>query len=253
MKAYCAFVKKEFLEYARTYKLLAAVVVFLLFGMLNPITAKIMPEFLASYMPDGMVITLSAPGPLDSWIQFYKNMTGMQLIIFVILFSGIIAGELSGGTLINMLTKGLSRRTVILAKFTSVSAVWTLSFFLCFGTTLGYTMYLLPGELPNLFFAAFCMWLFGILLTAVMLLGGVLCANIYGTLLVTGGFVVSLMLLNFVPTLQKLNPCRLAADNTALLTGAAEILEFAAPIGVCCGLAALAVTGALAGFDRRKV
>ena len=86
MRAFIAMAKKEFLESIRTYKLLIVATVFLLFGMLNPITAKIMPKLLSSFMPEGMTITPGEPGTVDSWIQFYKNMS-TQLILFVIVLA----------------------------------------------------------------------------------------------------------------------------------------------------------------------
>lgn len=253
MRAYISFVKKEFVEYLRTYKLLIVFSVFLLFGMLNPITARIMPDLLSSLMPEGISVTIADPVPLDSWIQFYKNMSGMQIIVFIIVFSGIMAHEISGGTLINMLTKGLSRRTVILSKFTAVVLVWTLSYALCFGITYGYTVYLLPGELPNLLFAGMCMWLFGILLLSVMLFGSVLFSNFYGSLLVTGFAAVFLMLLSFVPNLQRFNPYRLASDPIALLTDTAAPSDLRIPILLCCLLALLPLAGSLLLFDRKKI
>ena len=131
MRAFIAMTKKEFIESVRTYKLFIVAAVFLLFGMLNPITAKIMPELLSSLMPEGMKVTLADPRAIDSWIQFYKNMS-TQLILFIIVFSGIVANELSKGTLTNMLTKGLSRKTVILVKFTAATSIWTVSYLICF-------------------------------------------------------------------------------------------------------------------------
>lgn len=253
MRAYLAFVKKEFLESVRTYKLLLVIVVFLFFGMLNPITAKITPELLSALMPEGMSITLADPSAADSWTQFYKNMAGMQIIIFIIMFSGMIANEISKSTLVNMLTKGLPRKAVILSKFTAALTIWTLSYCLCFFVTYGYTLYLLPGELPNLFFASFCMWLFGVLLIPVMLFGGVLFANIYGSLLLTGGFAVLLTLLNLIPKLQEWNPIKLSSDNMALLTNDLAAGDFGRSIAVTCVLIAAFLGGTLVLFDNKQI
>lgn len=253
MTAYIAFVKKEFIEYVRTYKLLIVFAVFLMFGMFNPIAAKVLPEILSSVMPEGMNITLAEPNAIDSWTQFYKNMTGMQIIIFVIMFSGVVANELSKGTLVNMLTKGLPRKTVILSKFTSITIMWTIGYFLCFVTTYGYTLYLLPGNLNNIFFSALCMWLYGVLLIAVMLLGGVLFANIYGTLIVTGGFAVLLMLLNIIPKVQKLNPHMLASDNLGLLTGKLAVSDFYIPILITCILIFITIISTIRIFNKKKM
>ncbi len=252
MRAYFAFVKKELLESVRTYKLMLVLIVFLLFGMLNPITAKITPELMASFMPEGMNITIPEPSASDAWVQFYKNMP-LQIVVFMILFSGMIANEISGGTLVNMLTKGLKRGTVILSKLTVMSIIWTVAYYLCFFITYGYTLYLLPGDLPHLFFSSFCMWLFGILLIVIMLLGGALFANIYGSLLLTGGSAVALMLLNIVPKLQKWNPMRLSSDNMGLLMGQMTTTDFRTAALVTVALFLVLLAGTLVLFNRRKV
>lgn len=226
MRTYVAFVSKEFVESARTYKLLIIFVVFLMFGMFNPVAAKVMPDILTSVMPEGISVSFSQPTAIDSWTQFYKNMTGMQIVVFVILFSNIVSGEISKGTLVNMLTKGLSRKTVILSKITSTVVIWTLGYMLCFAVTYIYTLYLLPGDLPHIFFSAVCMWLFGVMLISVMIFGGVLFANIYGSLILTGGFSIILMLVNMFPNLKKYNPYMLASDNMRLLSGQVVLADF---------------------------
>lgn len=252
MRAFLAMIKKEFLESIRTFKLLIVVLVFLLFGMLNPVTAKIMPKLLSSFLPEGMTVTLAVPHAIDSWIQFYKNMS-TQMILFIVVFSGIVANELSRGTLIHILTKGLSRKTVILSKFTAVVSMWTVSYLICFGTTFIYTMYLLPGELPNTVFTAFCMWLFGVLQISVMLFGGVLFGNIYGSLLLTGGFAGLLMLLNIAPEFAEYSPYLLSSGSVSLLTMDAGVSDFYVSIGVTIGLIFLFLSDSLIFFDKRQL
>ena len=44
MRAYGAFMKKEFLELFRTYKWLVMGLVFLLLGIMSPLAAKFLPE-----------------------------------------------------------------------------------------------------------------------------------------------------------------------------------------------------------------
>lgn len=252
MRALIAFTKKELTEYTRTYKLLIVAAVFLLFGMMNPITAKLMPDIVSSLMPDGMTITLNDPSAIDSWMQFYKNLS-IQLILYIIVFSGTMAGELSTGTLINILTKGLSRKTVILSKFAALTFVWTAGYLICFGTTLAYTLYLLPGALPNLFFSAFCMWLFGLLLLSVMLLGSVFFGTIYGSLLLTGGFTLLLMLLALAPKLQKYNPYLLSSGNIGLLTSEMGRSDFTVSIIIACIMIPVLLLFSISAFNRKQV
>ena len=91
-------------------------------------------------LEEGIKISLPEATIFDSWAQFFKNTTQMGLIVLVIIFSGLISNELSKGTLINMLTKGLSRKTVVLSKFTSSTLVWTLAYFLSALVTFLYSM-----------------------------------------------------------------------------------------------------------------
>lgn len=235
MKSYLAFTHKEFVETARTYKLLIMASVFLILGMMNPITAKITPQLLQSFMPEGMEITIGEPTAMDSWTQFFKNIPQMGLIVLVIVFSGMMANEFSRGTLINVLTKGLSRKVVILSKFSMAVSLWTGSYALCFGVTYGYTAYFWPGfAIPNIVFSALCLWLFAILLLACILFSGVLFKNSYGSLLFTGVFAVILLLVNIIPTLQKYNPIALASSNMKLLQNTMQISDFVWPVVLCC-------------------
>lgn len=254
MKSFIAFTKKEFCENIRTYKLFLMMVVFFLLGMMNPITAKLTPQLLKSLMPKGINITITEPAALDSWTQFFKNVPQLGLIVLVIIFSGIMTNEFSRGTLINMLTKGLSRSVVILSKFTMAAAVWTLSYVLCFSITYAYTAYLWNSDgIHNILLSVFILWYFGILLLAIIILGGVLFKNNYGGLLFTGGFVAILLILNISPMLQKYNPITLVSKNMNLLTNNMSVSDFTLPIII----SSIAVIGflnlAIAIFNKKQI
>lgn len=255
MRAYAAFTAKEFTEFTRTYKLLIIGLVFLLFGFMSPLAAKFMPELLTQLMPEGMQITLPDPSALDSWMQFEKNVSQIGMFVIVILFSGMMAGEYSKGTLINILTKGLPRRTVILSKFTAAVLLWSGAYLVCFGTSYAYTWFYWRDTVntQGLAEAIFALWLFGVLLTAVTLLGGVLVRTSYGALLFTGLLVVVQFLLNMIPKVKEYNPIQLAAGGTPLLQGQLETGSLVKPMivaGICIFISILA---ACAVFNKKKL
>lgn len=255
MRAYAAFTAKEFTEFTRTYKLMIIGLVFLLFGIMSPLAAKFMPELLSSFMPEVMQITISDPTALDSWMQFEKNISQIGLFVVVILISGMMAGEYSRGTLINVLTKGLSRRIVILSKFTAAVLLWTGAYLVCFGTAYVYTWFYWRKtvNMPGLAEAAFALWLFGVFLIAVTILGGVLVRTSYGTLLFTGLAVVVQFLLNMLPKAEKYNPIQLAAGGTPLLQGQLEAGSLVKPM-IVAGICTVAcVAAACVVFDRKKL
>ena len=193
MRSFVAFTKKEIMESVRTYKFMILFLIFVVFGFLNPVMAKVLPEILESVLPEGMTITLEEPKAIDSWMQFFKNGAQTGMIVLTVIFSGIMAGEISKGTLIHMVTKGLSRKVVVLSKFTSAVLQWTLSYAVSTLITLGYTLYFFEEmELPNLFLGIIGMWIFGVLLLSMVIFGGLLFKNVYGALLLAGGVAMIL-------------------------------------------------------------
>ena len=220
MRAYLAFTKKEFMESFRTYKLFIMLAVFLLFGMMSPVFAKITPDLLKEFMTEGISITIPEPTAIDAWGQFFKNNSQMGLIVLVIIFSGIISNEKPKGTLINIVTKGLDRKIIILSKFTASVVIWTIAYSLSAIVSYFYTIYFFGNESLNyLFQSILYLWIFGILLISIIILGGVLFKNNYGSLLFTGAFVAILFLLNIFPKLKEYNPIYLVSNNLSLIQG----------------------------------
>ncbi|ERK31404.1 ABC transporter permease [Clostridium intestinale] len=254
MRNYSAFLKKEILEYTKTYKLLIMLMVFAFFGITNPLMAKLMPEILGSLMEDSITMTLPEATAFDAWTQFFKNATQIGLIVMVIIFSSVLSSELSKGTLINMLTKGLSRTAVILSKYTCMVLIWTISIALCFGLTYGYTVYLFPVNLTvNLLFSTFCLWLFGVFLLAVLLLAATLTKSNYGCLLITGTSVVVCMLVNVIPAAHRYNPISLATDNLGLITSSIEVSSLYCTIVISCLLSLLMVVLSVLIFRKKQM
>lgn len=253
MRGLSAFLKKEFMEMIRTYKLLIFGAVFFALGVLNPVTARFTPEIIKNFMPEGMNIVLQTPGAMDSWMQFFKNIPQMGLVVMVIIFSGMMAGEWSKGTLVLVLTKGLSRWKVICAKFIAAFAMWTVSYWCCFGISYGYTKFYWDEKVTHLVPAAAFLWLFGILLIALTLLGGALYKSSYMVLLFTGLVTVLMVILNMFPQIAKRSPWMLASSGMALLEGTKKVSDFTVPLVLCGMIIVLAIGGAISIFNKKKL
>lgn len=252
MKAFLAFLGKETTEHLRTYKLLILGAVFLIVGLMSPMAARFMPDILAMAGLDPDALGLPDPSALDSYMQFFKNVSQLGMVVFVIVFSGLMANELAKGTLVNMLTKGLSRPVVLMAKTVFAVLAWTVVYLLALGVTYGYTVYYFPAmEFAHPFAAFFGLWLFGVLLLALILFGGVLSGSYVGSLLMAGGTAIVLSLVNLVPTAVDYNPSSLAGQNTALLTGDKTPADLM-PAFVICTVLILALLGASVLIFNRK-
>ncbi len=255
MKAFVAFFKKEFTESLRSYRLVVLAVVFIFLGVLSPLVAKLMPELFSGVdLGGGIVITAPQPTAMDSWTQFFGNVGQMGMLALIITFSGIMAGELSRGTLINLLTKGMPRHTVIISKFLFASALWTVSYLLCLGICFAYTEYFWPqAALSNAMPAFLSLWIFGELLITLLIFGGTLFGNLYGSLLLCLGPILALTLLNIIPAMQAYNPISLAGNTINLLDGSKEIADFLPAMLITGGMTVVLLVMSIVVFNKKQV
>jgi ABC-2 type transport system permease protein len=229
MSGYVSFTKKEFTESIRNYRLLIMLAIFFFFGVTGPLTAKFTPQIIEAFAPN-MQLAFEEPVALDSWVQFYKNVSSLGFSLMVILFSNLLSGEYSKGTLTIMLTKGLSRSAVILSKFSAAVGIMTLSYWLCFCISYGYTAFLWQGaELPHIFFAAFALWVAGLLYLCILMLGCVLFRQAFAAIMFLLVVTVPINLLGLIEQIAPYSPFFLAAKNIELLSGAATLSQFAVP------------------------
>lgn len=263
MRSCTAFIKKEFLETVRTGKLLILAILFSLFGIMNPAIAKLTPwmmEMMADSLADtGLTITATEVNAMTSWTQFYKNIP-LAMIMFLLMFSSIFTVEYQRGTLINMLTKGLERWKVMMAKALSMLIFWTCGYWLCYGITYGYTVYFWDnGVVSYPVFSAFCVYLLGIWLISLILLSSVPGRTNITVLILTGavfGIVYLLSyLLNFVPDFVKVRdalPVQLLISDQ-LLTGAGKPGEYMGAVLVTVLWIVLNAAAAVVLFNRKEM
>lgn len=255
MRSYWAFVKKEWLESLRTFRLMILLIVFLLFGVISPVTAKFTPQLLRAVGIDPAAFGMATVTVLDSWVQFFKNVGQMGLLVTVIVFCGMVANEFSKGTLELVLTKGLRRSTVLLSKFTTATLLWTVSYLLCLFTCLGYTAFLFETEgVQHMFVSFFSMWLYGVWLITLLILGGVLFKSVLGSLLVCGGAAMALSLLQFLfPNANRYNPASLASENVKLLAGQTTPSDLLPAMLIGIGLIIGCMTASILVFNKKQI
>jgi len=257
MRAFAVFTRKELLESLRTYRFVILLTVFAIIGIMNPMLALMLPSILGSIdLGGGVTLELPDPTAMDSWTQFFGNVSQLGVWALIIIFCGIMANEFSRGTLVNLLAKGLSRSAVIFSKFTAAALIWTLAYLLCLGITTAYTAYFWELALPlqEAIFAFLGPWLFGLLLIALLLFGGTLFGSFYGSLALTIGAMIASALLNSLfPSFRLYNPMALSSATSALLEGTQVPADFI-PVFIVCVIAmfALVILSVLV-FKRKRV
>ena len=256
MKPFLAFLKKERLEWLRTGRVMILLIVFVLFGIMNPAIAKLTPwmmEMMADSLEGtGLVVTEVTVDALTSWTQFYKNIP-MALIIFVLLCSGAFTSEYQKGTLIPVLTKGLSRWKFVLAKSVMMFTSWTACYWICFGITYAYNAFYWDNSIAHYTgFAAMCYWLFGLWVLSLMILFSTLSSSNTTVLLGTGGTILAFYLIGLLPKLESLTPMDLT-ESMSLLTGLDSPAEYVTPISLSIGMITICIAVAIVIFKRKRI
>lgn len=255
MKSCLIFTGKEMREYIRSYRLLILGIVFIIFGMLSPATAKYTPEILKMVGGDtGMSITLPPVTVLDSYVQFFKNINSMGVIIILLVFAGMVADEKVKGSASLILTKNLSRPAFVMAKFFGAAMLWTAIFAVGALVCLGYTMWLFPGDsVANLLpgFAAY--WLYGLLLLAFTTLASA-AAKSHGlaTIGAFAGWGLLMLSMSF-QQIAKYSPAMLGAANVPVIAGAMPSGDLLVPMLIAVALIGLSLGGAAWSLSRQEL
>ena len=256
MRTLFAFMKKEYLETARTGKLIILVLLFALFGVMNPAIAKLTPwmmeMFSDSLVESGLIVTNVQVDAMTSWTQFFKNIP-IALIAFVLLFSDSFTKEYKSGTLLLALTKGMSRYKVVLSKTVLLLSLWTLGYGLCFSITYGYTAYFWDNSIANnLLFATVIWWLFGVWVIALIVLFSSLLQSNTSVTLCTGGIVVFAYLLSVIPKAKSYSPALLMNTNS-LLAGVEKAEAYMEAIVVAAVSTMILIAISVLNMNKRQV
>lgn len=254
MKTFIAFTKKELLESIRSGRLMILLVLFTLFGIMNPAIAKLTPwmlEMMADELAgSGMTVTTVDVNAITSWVQFFKNIP-MALIVFVCLFGGIFTKEYSSGTLILILTKGLARYKIVLAKALHMLILWSAGYFLCFGITYAYNAYFWDNSITNGLMPAVMNWyLFGIFTVCLCVFFSIISKSSSAVLIGTGGVVFLSYLLEMIPRVRKLCPTRLM--NTAHIAGG-NIPDLALSLTVAVVISVACIAVSIPIFNKKQL
>ena len=256
MRAFLALLKKEFLEGLRSRRLVILGLLFVLFGIMNPAIAKLTPWLLEltseSLASAGMTVGEVTVDALTSWTQFFKNIP-MALIIFLLMYSGIFTGEYQSGSLILILTKGVSRYKIVLAKALTLLTLWTVGYRLCYGVTYAYTAYYWDQSvMQNLLPAVLNWWLFGVWTLCLSVLFSALSRGYSSVLLGTGSCVLACYLLGQIPKIWEFTPTALT-DSMTLLMGTEEPETLLPALLVTIGTSLLCVVASIPIFNKKQL
>lgn len=129
MTQFNVLLKKEWRENFRNYKVFWIPIVFILFGIIEPVTNYFMPQILDSVgnLPDGAVIEIPPPEPEEILVAVMGQYQLIGILVLVLAYMGSVAGERKNGTATLLYVRPLSYRSYFLSKWILASAVGMLS------------------------------------------------------------------------------------------------------------------------------
>lgn len=219
-------IRKEILELVRTGKFFIIMIIYVLFGIMNPLIAKLTPwmaELMTKSMQEsGLELVDVTVNALTSWQQFFKNLP-IALIVLVFIVGASYTNEYQKGTLVLVVTKGVKRWKIALSKYLTMIGLWTVCYMIMYGITYGYTAYYWDnGIAENLEIAVLFYWVFGCLILSFVQLASAYASSTAAVLLDTLGAVVIMYFLSLLATLKEYLPLQIA-NGYGIVTGAVEV------------------------------
>lgn len=156
MNQFGILMKKEWRENLRNYKLFWVPAVFILFGIMEPVSNYFLPQILDSVgnLPEGTVLEFPTPEPAQILAAIMGQYQLIGLLILTLAYMATIAGERKSGTATLLYARPLSYRAYFLSKWTMASIIALLGIWLGFLAGYYYT-YLLFGSVNLLNFVQF--------------------------------------------------------------------------------------------------
>jgi ABC-2 type transport system permease protein len=223
-------IKKEINEYMKTSKGFILIAIFIFFALTSPATAKFMNEIIAAVAGD---IQVSFPDPTlqDSWIQVFKNMNSICLIVYVILMSASVSQEKSKGSILLVLTKKVSRFQFLLSKFIVGVLVFTILLLVSTIVSAWYTNLLFGGFVfEGLFMSLLLFWLMGVFFTALAIFISVIGKTPTNSALLAFFAYAVLQIINISSDLALYSPAGASTIVNGIIAGTIDMGDLWLPI-----------------------
>lgn len=242
-----ALVRKEALEFVRTWRGPSFLIVWLFFAVMSPLLALITPQLVGSMMDSQSGVTIVLPDPtyLDAYAQWLKNLSQIGIALVAFASAGLIPGERSIGADVFVLAKPVSRGAYVISKYVVQAVMVSVITLVATTLVLGLT-YALFGEAPaGDLYAGIIAWLIGALLAMSI---AVTFSTVMPTLaagLVTLVFVGVLSASALWEFAAEYTPAGLYSASSALISGTDTPVAMCMLTGVVSIVALLAVAGRL--------
>jgi ABC-2 type transport system permease protein len=243
------FMGKESREILRTWRIWVLPGILLLFAVSGPPLARFTPQLVEAAVGNGQLGGLKIPTPtyVDSYVQWLKNLSQIGVLALIIVYGGLVNGELKSGTAVLMLTKPVSRTAFVVAKAAVHAAFLVLVVIAGTLITWGITAVIFGNAPGSSLWSATMAWLvLGVLFVGLMTLLSTLIASAAGAAGAGLGAYAVLLIAAIWKPLAAYSPAGLTAEVTSLAAGKSAdvlwpVLTALMVAGACVALAGVVI------------
>jgi ABC-2 type transport system permease protein len=257
MSGFSVLLRKELLEAWRTRRLPIVALLFLIVGIISPLTARYLNEILKAALGDQLPAILPEPSAMMALEQLQKNLGQLGALAAIALAMGSVSGELDRGTAALILAQPATRPAFLLAKLTGIALVLAACTGVGVGVAWVYTAILFePLPIGGWVVMALLAWLALLAWAALTFLASTATGS---TTAAAGiGFValIGLSILAVVPALDHVLPTGLTLPSILIASGETAAVkggELATAVLGTLVLIAACAAGAVASFGRREL
>ncbi|WP_099361837.1 ABC transporter permease [Fredinandcohnia onubensis] len=256
MRQWSVLFKKEWIEMTRNFKILWIPLVFILLGIMQPVTSYYLPEIIkaAGELPEGAVFDIPVPTPQEVLVQTFGQYSQIGVLVLVLAFMGIVAAEKNSGVSDIILVKPVSFANYITAKWVSITIMTLGSFLLGILASWYYTGVLIGdlefGELMkgSLVYGTWLVFL----MTVTLLLSSLFKSNIFVAFM---SLLVAIGLSALTSLLSKWmtwSPARLSTHASSLLLTGSPDKQFALSLTVSLLLILVLLVSSIYLFAKKE-
>ncbi|MDI7742640.1 ABC-2 transporter permease [Lysinibacillus fusiformis] len=160
MTQWSVLYRKEISEMIRNFKIIWIPLVFILLGVMQPVSSYYMPEILDNFggLPEGAVIDIPVPTGAEVLIGVLSNYGMLGVLILVLSAMGVVSAERQNGAAGMVMSKPVPHSSYILSKWAGLVTITVLSLFIGYAASWYYTNLLFEPVTPELIFQSFAIY-----------------------------------------------------------------------------------------------
>ncbi|MCG7343770.1 ABC transporter permease [Sporosarcina sp. ACRSL] len=244
MSSFNVLLKKEWRENLRTYKLYWIPLVFIIFGVIEPLTNYYLPEIMKSIgnLPEGAEFTWPQFQGEDIFVSLMGQYQMIGILIVILAFMGTISGERKNGTATLLYVRPMSFSHYFLSKWIVINTIVLGSVWLGFFASWYYIRILYNSVAAGEVFAFLGTYSLWLVFAVTVILA-------FSAWISTGGTAgISILLLlvfqiidGLIGTYWTVSPWKLSAYAPSAFTGSVDQSDYWLSVGLTVALIILLV------------